>query len=187
MAGMDDVKVGKKLLIDGAPYEVTKSEHLKVAMGKGMEKTVLKNLLTGNTMQKTFREVDKVEFADITYSKAEYNYKDNENFYFMNVDTYETFELSFDVVDDAKYYLTEWDTIVIQEFNGKPINIQLEPSVVLEVEDTPPGEKWDTATWGKKPATTTTGLQLQVPLFLKIWEKIKVDTRTWEYLWRAKE
>lgn len=187
MAGMDDVKVWKKLLIDGIPYEVMKSEHLKVAMGKWMEKTVLKNMLTGNTMQKTFREVDKVELADISYTNAEYSYKDQEGFHFMDTQTYEMIDLSSQVVWDAHYYLTPWDEVVLQVFNSQPINIQLEPAVVLEVEDTPPGEKWDTATGWKKPATTITGLQVQVPLFLKIWDKIRVDTRTGEYLWRAKE
>ncbi|MDD2487350.1 MAG: elongation factor P [Candidatus Gracilibacteria bacterium] len=185
MAGMEDVKVGKKLLIDGIPYEVLKAEHLKVAMGKGMEKTNLKNLLNGTTMQKTFREVDKIEVADITYANAEFLYADNEGFNFMNTDTYEQFNLDEEVIGDAKLFLVEGDKVVLQEFNGKPINIQLEPAVALEVAETPPGEKGDTATGGKKPATFTTGLVVQVPLFVKVGDKIRVDTRTKEYLSRA--
>ncbi|EKE29384.1 MAG: hypothetical protein ACD_2C00182G0009 [uncultured bacterium (gcode 4)] len=185
MAGMDDVKVGKKLLIDGIPYEVMKSEHLKVAMWKWMEKTVLKNMLTWNTMQKTFREVDKVEIADITYSNAEFLYKDAEGYNFMNTDNYEQSSLDEEVIWDNKFFLVEWDKVILNEFNGKPINIQVEPAVVLEVMDTPPGEKWDTATWWKKPATLSTGLVVQVPLFLKIWDKVRVDTRTYDYLWRV--
>lgn len=185
MAWMNDVKVGKKLLIDWIPFEVMKSEHLKVAMGKWMEKTVLKNLLTGNTMQKTFREVDKVEFADITYVSAEYLYADNEWFYFMKLDSYDQCTISKQVLGDAKYFLNEWDKVVLQEFNGETINVQLEPSVVLEIKDTPPWERWDTATGWKKPATLVTGFVVQVPLFLAIWDKIKVDTRSGEYLWRA--
>lgn len=185
MAWMEDVKVGKKLLIDGIPYEVTKSEHLKVAMGKWMEKTILKNLLNWTTMQKTFREVDKVEIADITYANAEYLYADGEGYNFMNTDTYDQISLDSEVIGDNKYFLVEGDRVVLQEFNGKPINVQVEPSVTLEIEDTPPWEKWDTATWGKKPATLTTGLTVQVPLFLKNWDKIRVDTRTQEYLGRA--
>lgn len=185
MAWMEDVKVWKKIIIDWIPYEVIKSEHLKVAMWKWMEKTVLKNLLTWNTIQKTFREVDKVEFADITYSNAEFLYKDSEGFYFMNTETYEQFSINSDVIWDNKYFLQEWDKVIIQEFNWKPINIQVEPSVVLEIIDTPPGEKWDTATGWKKPATLSTWLVVQVPLFLAVWDKIKVDTREKCYLWRA--
>lgn len=185
MAWMDDVKVGKKLLIDGIPYEVMKSEHLKVAMWKWMEKTVLKNLLTGNTMQKTFREVDKVEFANITNSNAEFLYKDSEWYNFMNLDTYDQISLSDEVIWEMKYFLVEWDKVMLQEFNGNAINVQVEPAVVLEVIETPPGEKWDTATGWKKPATLSTWLVVQVPLFLKAWDKVRVDTRTYEYLSRA--
>lgn len=185
MASMEDVKIWKKLLIDGVPFEVTKAEHLKVAMGKWMEKTVLKNLLNGTTMQKTFREVDKIEIADITYSNAEFLYADWEGYNFMNTETYEQFNLDQEVIGDSKLFLMEWDKVVLQEFNAKPINIQLEPAVALEVAETPPGEKWDTATWWKKPATFTTWLVVQVPLFVKVWDKIRVDTRTKEYLSRA--
>lgn len=185
MAWMEDLKVGKKILIDWVPYEVTKSEHLKVAMGKWMEKTVLVNLLTGNSMTKTFREVDKVEEANITYSNAEYLYADWDWYSFMNTDTFEQVTLQEETVWDKKLFLSEWDKIVMMEFEGNPINIQLEPSVTLEVESTPPWEKWDTATGGKKTAELVTGLKVQVPLFVKNWDKIRVDTRTKEYLGRA--
>ncbi|MDD2566135.1 MAG: elongation factor P [Candidatus Gracilibacteria bacterium] len=185
MAGMDDVKIGKKLLIDGIPFEVMKSEHLKVAMGKGMEKTILKNLLNGNTMQKTFREVDKIEFADVTNANAEFQYKDSENYNFMNLDTYDQITLNYDVIGEMKYFLVEGDKVLLQVFNGNAINVQVEPAVVLEVIETPPGEKGDTATGGKKPATLSTGLVIQVPLFMKVGDKVRVDTRTYDYLSRA--
>lgn len=185
MAWMDDVKVGKKLLIDWMPYEVIKSEHLKVAMWKWMEKTVLKNLITGNTMQKTFREVDKIEVADIANVNAEFLYKDWEWYNFMNIESYDQLCIDADVIGDSKFFLVEWDRVILQEFNGKPINVQLEPSVNLEVVETPPGEKWDTATWGKKPATFNTWLVVQVPLFTKVGDKLRIDTRTHEYLGRA--
>ena len=184
MADMASVKVGKKLVIDGTPYEVIKFEHVKVAQGKGLERTTLRNLVTGNTMQKTFRESDVVQEAEIITSNAEYLYSDEENVYFMNTSTYEQIGLSTDTVGDKKYYLTEGDKVILQEFEGRAINVQLEPSVSLTVEDTPPGERGDTATGGKKPATTTTGLRVMVPLFLKIGDRIRVDTRTAEYLGR---
>lgn len=185
MASMEDVKVGKKLLIDWIPYEVMKSEHNKVAQGKWMERTVLKNLLTWATLQKTFREVDKIEMANITMSNAEYLYEDGDGYHFMNTESYEQTQLSRDVVWETKFFLVEWDRVLLQEFNGNPINVQVEPAVILEVTETPPWEKWDTATWWRKPATLSTWLVVQVPLFVKPWDKIRVDTRTSEYLSRA--
>ena len=103
----------------------------------------------------------------------------------MNQDTYEQVELSKTTLDGAELFLNDGDKVKLQEFNGNPINVNLDPSCALEVTDTPPGEKWDTATWGKKPATLSTGLVVQVPLFIKIGEIIKVDTRTKDYLSRA--
>ena len=138
MADMASVKVGKKIVIDGVPYEVVKFEHVKVAQGKGLERTVLRNIVTGNTMQKTFREVDVVEEAEIITSTAEYLYDDDENSYFMNTSTYEQVGFPREVIGDKRYYLTEGDKVILQEFLGRAINVQLEPSVTLTVEDTPP-------------------------------------------------
>lgn len=185
MAGMDDVKPGKKILVDGTPHEVLKMEHVKVAQGKGLERCVLKNLLTGNSVQRTFREVDVVQVADIGYLNTEFQYADMEGFHFMDTDTYEQIDLQKAVVGDADLFLVEGDKVILMTFEGRPINVNLEPSVTLEVIETPPGEKGDTATGGKKPATLSTGLVVQVPLFMKIGDKIKVDTRTHEYLGRA--
>jgi len=103
----------------------------------------------------------------------------------MNMDNYEQFNLWDEVIQDNKYFLSEWDKVIVQIFNERPINIQVEPAVVLTVLDTPPGEKWDTATGWKKPATLSSGLVVPVPLFVKIWDKLKIDTRTKEYLNRV--
>ncbi|MBP8017092.1 elongation factor P [Candidatus Gracilibacteria bacterium] len=185
MASMEDVKTGKKILVDGVPYEVLKFEHVKVAQGKGLQRTSLKNLLTGNVISKTFREVDKIEEANISNSNAEFLYVDGTSFHFMNSETYDQFSLDEEVIGDDKYFLVEGDKVIIQEFNSRPINIQVPASVILEVIETPPGEKGDTATGGKKPATLSTNLIVNVPLFVKSGDKIKVDTRTKEYLGRA--
>ncbi len=185
MATMEDVKTGKKILVDNIPYEVLKFEHVKVAQWKWLQKTSLKNLLTWNIVSKTFREVDKIEEANITYSSAEFLYEDNEWYHFMNTSTYDQISLDKDIIWENKYFLVEQDKVILQEFNWLPINIQLEPVVILEVTETPPWERWDTATWWKKPALLSTGLKVNVPLFIKNWDKIKVDTRTKEYLNRA--
>jgi elongation factor P len=184
---MEDLKVGKKILVDGNPFEVIKSEHLKVAMGKGMVKSILLNLLTGATVPRTFREVDKFEDADITYATTEFQYSDADAFHFMNVDTFETIDLSVNAIGDRKYFLVEGDRVIIMEWNGRPINVELGPVTVLTVTETQPGERGDTATGGKKPATLSTGLTVQVPLFIKVGDRLRVDTRTHEYLSRTQE
>jgi len=185
MAGMEDVKVGKKILVDGTPHEVMKMEHVKVAQGKGLERCVLKNLFSGNTVQRTFREVDTVVPADIGYLNTEYQYADGEGFHFMDTDTYEQIDLQKEVVGDAEFFLVEGNKIILMTFEWRPINVNLEASVILDVIETPPGEKGDTATGGKKPATLSTGLVVQVPLFMKVGDRLKIDTRTHEYLGRA--
>lgn len=185
MASQEDVKVWKKIVVEWVPYEVIKSEHLKVAMGKGMEKCTLKNLLTWKVIPKTFREVDPVEIANVNYFTSEFTYHDGDGFHFMNSETYDEILLSDEKIGDAKFFLIEGDKVKVMEWNDAPINIELPPSVTLEVTDTPPWERWDTATGGSKPATLNTGLVIKVPLFMKIGEKIRVDTRTYEYLWRA--
>ena len=181
----EDFKVGKKLVIDWVPYEITKFEHVKVARWWAVEKLVLVNLITGNSITRTLRESDKVEKANITHANAEFLYQDDEWYNFMNTDNFEQICLDETVVWEKKYFLVEWDKVILMEFEWKPINVDIEPSVTLEVIETPPGERWDTATWGKKPATLSTWLKVQVPLFVKNWDKIKVDTRTYEYLSRA--
>lgn len=181
-----ELKVGHKVIYEGAPYEITSSEHLKVAMWKGLSKVIMKNLITWNVLSwKTFREVDKFEEADVSTSSYDFLYNSWNEYLFMNIKTYEQVSLTKKVLNWAELYLKEWDKVLLQEFNWEPINIKLDSSVTLEVVDTPPWEKWDTATWWKKPATMTTGLVVQVPLFISIWEKLRIDTRTWEYLGKA--
>lgn len=186
MISWSELKNWKKIIFEWVPHEVTSSEHLKVAMGKWMEKVTLRNLVTWNVLSGlTFREVDKFEEAEVTSSNYEYLYSDGTEYFFMNKETYDQVSLTDKVVWEAKLFLTEWDKVILQEYNWAPINITLEPSATLEVVDTPPGEKWNTATGWKKPATLSTGLVVQVPLFIAVWEKVRVDTREKVYLGRA--
>lgn len=181
-----ELKSGNKVIYEWDPYEIVNSEHLKVAQGKGLSKVSMRNLKTGNMLSgQTFREVDKFEEADITVSSYDYLYNDGDNFYFMNQANFEQVQIPTITVGDAKDFLMEGDKVKLMEWEGTPINIQLEPSVTLEVIETPPGEKWDSTANNKKPATLSTGLTIQVPLFIGQWEKIRVDTREYTYLWRA--
>lgn len=181
----NDLKVWKKFLMESDPYEVVYYSQKVVGRGWSIINVKAKNLLTWAHVTKTFSDKDSFQPADITTRSYDYLYNDWENYYFMNQATYEQVSLTKKSLDWAELFLNDWDKVTLQEFNWTPVNINLEPSVALEVVDTPPGERWDTATWGKKPATMTTWLVVQVPLFINIWDKLKIDTRTKEYMWRA--
>lgn len=181
----NDLKVWKKFIIDWEPYQVLTYSQKVVWRWGSIINIKIKNLVTGSITSKTLSDKDSFAPADIASNSYEYLYNDGENYYFMSKDTFEQVSLVLDALWGSEKFLAEWDKVVLQEFNGNPINISLEPSVILEVEDTPPGEKWNTVTWGKKPATMTTGLVVQVPLFVNPGDKIKVDTNTKEYLARA--
>ena len=185
MYSSSDIKIGKKFIMDWAPYETVKYAQKVMWRGGSIINVKAKNLLTGATITKTFSDHDKFEEADIMMNSYDYLYNDWINYMFMNQDTFEQVELSKETLGGAEIFLKDWDKVTLQEFNGNPININLEPTAILEVIETPPWEKWDTATGGKKPATMETGLVIQVPLFIKVWDKLKIDTRTKEYQSRA--
>jgi len=184
---MADLKVGSKILIDEQPFEIIKLEHVKTGRWWATDKCVARNILTGSTINHSFHDINQVQFADVVSCSGEYLYEDGSDYYFMNTDTYDQFPVSAEKLWDTVRLMKEGCKVVIQEFNGNPINVTMEPSIVLEVEETPPWEKWDTATGGKKPATMETGLVIQVPLFIKPGDKLKIDTRTLEYLERSKD
>lgn len=185
MLNASELKVGKRFIMEGDPFEVMTYSQKVVGRWGSIINIKAKNLLTGSNVPKTFSDKDNFEPADIATHTYEFLYSDWENYFFMNQETYEQVSLQKDVLDWAELFLQDGDKVMLQEFNGSPININLEPTCVLVVEDTPPGEKWDTATWWKKPATLNTGLVVQVPLFINIWDKLVIDTRTKEYRSRA--
>lgn len=185
MYSWNELKVWVKFIMDWSPYEVVSYSQKVMWRGGSIINIKAKNLLNGSNIPKTFSDNDKFESADITYNNYEYLYNDWENYYFMNTSNYEQVELKSDIIWESIYFLNDWDKVTLQEFNSNPINIQLEPFAILEVIETPPWEKWDTATWGKKPANLSTGLVVQVPLFINVWDKLKIDTRTKEYMSRA--
>jgi elongation factor P len=171
--------------MDNAPYEVVSYAQKVMWRGGSIINIKAKNLLTWANIPKTFSDHDKFPPADISNNNYDYLYSDWTNYFFMSQSTYEQVELSKETLGWAELFLQDWDKVQLQEFNWVPINVNLEPTCILEVEDTPPGEKWDTATWGKKPATLVTWLVIQVPLFVNIWDKLVIDTRTKEYRSRA--
>lgn len=185
MYSWNDLKVWKKFIMDDEPYEVLSYAQKVMWRWGSIINIKAKNLLTGSIIPKTLSDKDSFAPADITTNSYDYLYNDWEEYCFMNQLTYEQVSLRKEALWWSELFLNDWDRVKLQEFNWNPININLETSVELEVIDTPPWEKWDTATWWKKPAELSTWLSIQVPLFINIWDKIKVDTRTKEYLWRV--
>lgn len=180
-----DLKPGRKLIYQNEPYEVMTYAQKVMWRWSSIINVKMRNLLSGSTINETFGDSDKFEEADISMNSYEYLYNDWAEYYFMNQNTFEQVSLSKKTIWNNILYLIEWDKVMLQEFNWNPINLSLEANVILEVIDTPPWERWDTATGGKKPATLSTWLVVQVPLFINIWDKLKVDTRTGEYMSRA--
>lgn len=181
----NELKVGKRFIMEGIPFEVTSYAQKVMGRWGSIINVKARNLISGANISKTFSDSDKFEPANILTSNYNFLYFDNEGYYFMHQENFEQVVLSKEVLDGAEMFLQEGDTVRLQEFNGNPINIELEPTTVLEVMDTPPWERWDTATGGKKPATLSTGLVVQVPLFINIGDKLIIDTRTKEYKSRA--
>lgn len=185
MYNASDLKVGKKFVMDGYPFEVLSYAQKVMGRGGSIINIKARNLITGAGIPKTFSDHDRFPPADITTTNHDYLYNDGTTYYFMNQDTYDQVELSKDTLGGAEMFLNDGDKVMLQEYDGVPINVNLDPTCILEVVETPPGEKGDTATGGKKPATMTTGLVIQVPLFVNVWDKLKIDTRTKEYQSRA--
>jgi len=185
MYNASDLKVGKKFIMDDAPFEVVSYSQKVMWRWGSIINIKAKNLLTGSNIPKTFSDHDRFPPADITTTEHDYLYNDGTNYFFMNNTTYDQVELEKSALWGAELFLQDGDKVLLQEFNGNPINVNLEPTCTLEVTETPPGEKWDTATGWKKPATLTTWLVIQVPLFINVWDKLIIDTRTKEYRSRA--
>lgn len=185
MYNASELKVGKKFLMDDEPYEVMSYAQKVVGRWGSIITIKCKNLISWGTIPKTFSDKDNFPPADIAMKNYDYLYNDGVNYMFMSQESYEQVELSKETLWGAEMFLKDGDKVRLQEFNGIPINVELDPSCALEVIETPPGEKGDTATWWRKPATLSTGLVIQVPLFIKEGEIIKVDTRTKDYVSRA--
>ena len=183
-----DFRKGLKIELEGKPYVMIESQHVNPGKGSAFVKTRLKNLETGQVIERTFKAgVDTADRPDIEEKEMEYMYSDMEGFNFMEQETFESIHLTKDQVGEYKDYLQEGIRLFILYFNGKPISLELPNFVNLRVEQTDPGLKGDTATGGMKKAVMNTGLQVNVPLFIKEGELLKIDTRTGDYVERVKE
>lgn len=182
-----DLKKGVVCQIDGKPYRVVEYGQKVMGRGGSIVNVKLKNLLDGSVIPKTFKGQEKIEPAEVTNKTVQYLYTDGEAFYFMDPESFEQFELSTDVVDDAKYFLKEGDSLSLQLFEGRVINVELPKNLYLEVTYTEDVVKGDTTSSVLKDATLETGLVIKVPAFIKQGDVVSVDTATSEYRERKKD
>lgn len=185
MISVGDFRKGITFEMDGDIYQVLDFQHVKPGKGAAFVRTKIKNIITGSIKEITFNPNDKYPKAHIETKEMQYLYSDGELYYFMDNETYEQIPLDYEQVEDAIKYLKENDSAVIRFYKGKAFDVQAPNFVELEVTDTEPGVKGDTATGATKPATLETGAVVLVPLFINIGDVLKVDTRSNEYLSRV--
>jgi elongation factor P len=187
VATSNDLKNGLVLNIEGQLWTVIEFQHVKPGKGPAFVRTKLKNVLSGKVVDRTFNAGVKVETANVDKRDMTYLYSDGDGYVFMDKDNYDQVTLSEQVVGDALNYLLENQDAMVAMYEGNPIYVELPASVILEVTYTEPGLQGDRSSGGTKPATVETGLAIQVPLFLEQGTKVKIDTRTGEYLGRVSE
>ncbi|HEX3491626.1 MAG TPA: elongation factor P [Streptosporangiaceae bacterium] len=185
MATTNDLKNGMTLSIDGQLWNVVDFQHVKPGKGGAFVRTKLKNVMSGKVVDRTFNAGVRVETANVDKREMQYLYREGEDFVFMDTQDYDQPRIPEAVVGDAANYLLEEQTAVIAFNDGTPLYVELPAAVELTVSQTDPGLQGDRSTGGTKPATLETGAQIQVPLFITTGEKIRVDTRTGDYLGRA--
>ncbi len=187
MYDSSDLRKGLKITIDGEPYIITEFQFSKPGKGQALYRCKLKNMITGYTMDRTYRSGDKFEPANLEEIRMQYLYNDSEGYHFMDLKTYEQVSISGEQLGEAVNFLKDNMEVDVLFFEGNPIDITLPNFVELEVVDAPPGEKGNTATGATKPAKLETGYELQVPLFINEGDVVKIDTRTGEYIERVKK
>jgi len=186
MITASDFRKGMTFDINGEPHVVLDFQHVKPGKGAAFVRTKYKNILTGATREEAFNPSDKFELAHIETKQMQYLYNDGDLYYFMDQESFEQSALSFDMVEDAIKYLRENDEATIKFYQGSAFSVEAPNFVNLKITETEPGVKGNTATNVTKAATVETGAVVQVPIFIEEGEMIQIDTRTGEYLGRAK-
>jgi elongation factor P len=181
----NDLKTGMALNLPEGLVTVVDFQHVKPGKGGAFVRTKLKNVRTGAVIDRTYRADEKLGLAMIDKREMQFLYREGAEYVFMDNETYDQMHVAPVSLGDAVHYLKEGDSVVLPMYNGEIVGVDLPAAVVLEVAETEPGIQGDRVSGARKPATLETGLVVQVPLFVETGEKIKVDTRTGEYLARA--
>jgi elongation factor P len=185
MASTNDIKNGTVLSIDGQLWNVIEFQHVKPGKGGAFVRTKIKNVRTGKLVDRTFNAGAKIETANVDRRDFQYLYKDGEDYVFMDTTDYDQITIPGAIVGEAANFMLEQQMATIALTDDEPLYVELPASVTLEITYTEPGLQGDRSTGGTKPATVETGYEIQVPLFLEIGTKVKVDTRTGDYLGRV--
>ena len=184
MFSTTDFRKGLKIEIDGTPFEIIEFQHFKPGKGGAMVRTKLRNILNGRVLDNTFRSGEKVERPNLESRDMQFLYHEGEQLVFMDMTTYDQMHMDAEATDGKANYLKDGQECRVLLYNEKPLDIEIPASLVLEVTETEPGAKGDTVSNVTKPATLETGVVIQVPIFVNIGDRVKVDTRTNGYLGR---
>ncbi len=185
MITSNDLKNGMTLVVKGELHQLIEFQHIKPGKGHAFVRTKLRNLRTGAVVEHTFRAKEPVEQAFVEKRTLEYLYRDGENFYLMDPETFEQIPISRDLIGEKAQFLKENTELTLLVHGDEVIEVNLPDTVVLEVVETPPGIRGDTVSGGSKPAKLETGATIQVPLFINVGDKVRVDTRNGQYLERV--
>lgn len=185
MISTNQFKNGTAIKVDGKRFTIIYFQHVKPGKGSAFVRTRLRNLDTGAVVEKTFRAGEKVENVRTESRQMSYLYSDGDLHYFMDMDTYEQLPIPAEIIGEAAGYIVPNSTVTVLSADGEVVSVEPPAHVDLEVAETDPGLKGDTATGGSKPATLETGVVVQVPLFVNVGERIRVDTRSNDYLTRV--
>lgn len=181
----NEFRSGLKVMLDGDPCSIVENEFVKPGKGQAFSRVRLKNLRSGRVWERTFKSGESLEGADVMDRELQYLYNDGEFWHFMEPQTFEQLQADKDAVGEAAKWLREQDVVTVTLYNGSPLAVTPPNHVELEVVETDPGLKGDTAQGGTKPATLSTGAVVKVPLFVNVGDVLRVDTRSGEYLGRA--
>ena len=185
MASTTDIRKGIRIEIDGVPYHVIEHQFVKPGKGQAFTRAKIRNLLTGNVIERTWKSGESVELADVEDRKMTYSWAEGDALVFMDPGTGDQLHVQKDKIGDDIRWITEGMELEVTLYNGNPIGVDIPPTVVLQITSSEPGIKGDTASGATKPATLSTGAVVNVPLFIKEGEWVKVDTSTGNYLERV--
>jgi len=183
----NEFKSGLRILLDGDPYSIVENEMVKPGKGQAFNRVKVRNLKTGRTIERTFKSGDTVEAADVSDTEMQYLYADGDFWHFMVPENFEQYAIGKNVIGDNTQWLKDGTVCIVTLWNNVAIVVTPPAHIELKVVETDPGVRGDTATGGQKPAKLETGAVVRVPLFINEGEFIKVDTRTAEYISRAKQ
>lgn len=186
MIATSDFKNGKKIEMDGVPFEILEHQHHKPGKGAAVMRTKLRNLLNGRVIEHTFRSGEKVKKPDLESREMQYLYREGTDYVFMDMTTYDQLNVTEEQAGKKGGFLVDGQEVRVLLYNGNPLDVEIPASVIMEIAQTDPGVRGDTVSGATKPATLSSGVVVQVPLFINPGDKIKVDTRTSNYIGREK-